>query len=194
MDKEPDEVRDLEGLQPKPAPGPLATVQGFVNTRNIMHGYDLLESVEGAADWLAGCGLLDKGVRLTGEDLARLVGFREGLRGLLLVHNGRVEGDAGALNELAEDALLRVRFDGEGMPGLLPAGSGTAVGGVTARLLVAAVAAASEGTWRRLKVCRNEGCLWAFYDGSKNRSGSWCTMDVCGSRAKMRAYRQRRSS
>jgi predicted RNA-binding Zn ribbon-like protein len=74
----------------------------------------------------------------------------------------------------------------------LPAGSGEAVGGVTARLLVVAVGAASEGTWR-LKVCRNEGCLWAFYDGSKNRSGSWCTMDVCGSRAKMRAYRRRKS-
>jgi predicted RNA-binding Zn ribbon-like protein len=94
---------------------------------------------------------------------------------------------------MAEDALLRVRFDGDGTPGLLPAGSGEAVGGVTARLLVAAVGAASEGTWRRLKVCRNEGCLWAFYDGSKNRSGSWCTMDVCGSRAKMRAYRRRKS-
>ncbi len=64
---------------------------------------------------------------------------------------------------------------------------------MTARLLVAAVGAASEGTWRRLKACRNEGCRWAFYDGSKNRSGSWCTMDVCGSRAKMRAYRRRKS-
>ncbi len=113
---------------------------------------------------------------------------------MLLAHNGgRSERAAGALNELAEDALLRVRVDGEGAPGLLPVGSGTAVGGVTARLLVAAVGASSEGTWRRLKVCRNEGCLWAFYDGSKNRSGSWCTMDVCGSRAKMRAYRRRKS-
>ncbi len=181
------------GLQPKPAPGPLALVQGFVNARNIMHGYDLLGDVEGAAAWLVEHGLLDGGVRLTEEERAHLVGFRERLRGLLLSHNGgEVGGDAGALNEMAEDALLRVRFDGDGAPGLLPAGSGEAAGGVTARLLVAAVGAASEGTWRRLKVCRNEGCRWAFYDGSKNRSGSWCTMDVCGSRAKMRAYRRRK--
>jgi len=185
--------KNRDGLQPKPAPGPLALVQGFVNTRNIMHGYDLLDDVEGAA-WLVGHGLLGGGVRLTGRERDHLVGFREGLRGLLLSHNGgRAEGDAEALNEMAEDALLRVRFDGDGALGLLPAGSGEAVGGVTARLLVAAVGAASEGTWRRLKVCRNEGCLWAFYDGSKNRSGSWCTMDVCGSRAKMRAYRRRKS-
>ena len=194
MNEKIGEERNRDGLQPKPAPGPLALVQGFVNTRNIMHGYDLLEDVEGAAAWLVEFGLLDGGVRLTGGARDHLVGFREGLRGLLLAHNGgRAERAAGALNELAEDALLRVRFDGEGAPGLLPVGSGTAVGGVTARLLVAAVGASSEGTWRRLKACRNEGCLWAFYDGSRNRSGSWCTMDVCGSRAKMRAYRQRKS-
>lgn len=185
--------RDLDGLRLKPAPGPLALVQGFVNTRNIMHGYDLLEDVDGAAAWLVERGLLDEGVQLGERAREDLVGFREGLRGLLLAHNGEgVGGDAGVLNEMAEDALLRVRFDDEGAPGLLPAGSGSAAGGVAARLLVAAVGASSEGTWRRLKVCRNEGCLWAFYDGSKNRSGSWCTMDVCGSRAKMRAYRRRR--
>jgi predicted RNA-binding Zn ribbon-like protein len=194
MDRGFSAEKNRDGLQPKPAPGSLALVQGFVNTRNIMHGYDLLEDVEGAAAWLVEHGLLDEGAWLTEGELGHLVGFREGLRGLLLSHNGRsAGGGAEALNEMAEDALLRVRFDEDGAPGLLPAGSGEAVGGVTARLLVAAVGAASEGTWRRLKVCRNEGCLWAFYDSSKNRSGSWCTMDVCGSRAKMRAYRRRKS-
>lgn len=188
------EEPNRDGLQLKPAPGPLALVQEFVNTRNVMRGYDLLEDVGGAAGWLAERGLLDGGVGLTGEDRDCLVQFREGLRGLLLAHNGGPSGDGvGVLNEMAEDALLRVRFDGEGAPGLLPVGSGDAVGGVTARLLVAAVGASSEGTWRRLKACRNEGCLWAFYDASKNRSGSWCTMDVCGSRAKMRAYRRRKA-
>jgi len=171
----------------------LALVQDFVNTRNIMRGYDLLEE-EGGAGWLAERGLLDGDVRLTGEDRDRLVQFREALRGLLLAHNGGPAGEGiGVLNEMAEDALLRVRFDGEGAPGLLPVGSGDAVGGVAARLLVAAVGASAEGTWRRLKACRNEGCLWTFYDASKNRSGSWCTMDVCGSRAKMRAYRRRKA-
>ena len=71
-----------------------------------MHGYDLLGDVEGAAAWLVEHGLLDGGVRLTEEERAHLVGFREGLRGLLLSHNGgEAGGDAGALNEMAEDAL-----------------------------------------------------------------------------------------
>lgn len=193
MERGRGEERNRDGLQLKPAPGSLALVQSFVNTRNIMHGYDLLQDVEGASVWLAWRDLLDGDVRLTEEARLRLVELREGLRDLLLAHNGGGVGDVGALNEMAEDALLRVRFDDGGTPGLLPAGSGAAIGGVAARLLVAAVGASSEGTWRRLKVCRNEGCLWAFYDGSKNRSGSWCTMDVCGSRAKMRAYRHRKA-
>lgn len=193
MERGRGEGRDRDGLRLKPAPGALALVQGFVNTRNIMHGYDLLEDVEGTAAWLSERGLLDEGARLDESERGRIVEFREGLRGLLLAHNGGTVGTVGAFNELAEDALLRVRFDGDGVPGLLPAGSGTAAGGVMARLLVAAAGASSGGAWRRLKACHNEGCLWAFYDGSKNRSGSWCTMDVCGARAKMRAYRRRKS-
>jgi predicted RNA-binding Zn ribbon-like protein len=194
MERGRDEEGKRDGLRLKPAPGSLALVQGFVNTRNIMRGYDLLDEVEGAAGWLVERGLLDGNAGLAEEGRLRLVEFREGLRRILLGHNGGPVGEGvDVLNEAAEDALLRVRFDAGGAPGLLPAGAGSAVGGVAARLLVAAVGASSEGTWQRLKACRNEGCLWAFYDGSKNRSGSWCTMDVCGSRAKMRAYRRRKS-
>jgi predicted RNA-binding Zn ribbon-like protein len=49
----------------------------------------------------------------------------------------------------------------------------------------------AEGTWERLKVCPAHDCLWAFYDSSRNRSGHWCSMKVCGNRAKARSYRER---
>lgn len=187
--------RDLDGLRLKPAPGSLAVVQGFVNTRNALRGYDLLGDAEGANGWLRGRGFLDRGSRLDESGRREVVAFREGLRGLLLAHNGGgSRGDAGLLNELAEDALLRVQFDDAGVPGLVAAGAGTAASGTVARLLAAVVRASCGGEWRRLKACRNEECTWVFYDGSKNLSGSWCTMDVCGSRAKMRAYRRRLSS
>ncbi len=48
-----------------------------------------------------------------------------------------------------------------------------------------------DGTWSRLKACRNSTCRWAFYDSSRNRAGSWCSMSACGNRAKTRAYRLR---
>jgi predicted RNA-binding Zn ribbon-like protein len=49
-------------------------------------------------------------------------------------------------------------------------------------------------TWARLKACRSDTCRWAFYDHSKNRSGHWCSMEVCGARHKAREYRARHRS
>jgi predicted RNA-binding Zn ribbon-like protein len=51
----------------------------------------------------------------------------------------------------------------------------------------------ANGTWERLKACAlHDTCEWAFYDWSKNRSGTWCDMKVCGNRSKARAYRERK--
>ena len=33
--------------------------------------------------------------------------------------------------------------------------------------------------------------MWAFYDHSRNRSGTWCEMGKCGNRAKARRWRER---
>jgi predicted RNA-binding Zn ribbon-like protein len=59
-------------------------------------------------------------------------------------------------------------------------------------VLAAVHASMEEGIWGRLKSCANATCGWAFYDRSKNRSGRWCSMEVCGNRTKTRAYRRRR--
>lgn len=47
------------------------------------------------------------------------------------------------------------------------------------------------GDWRRIKICPAHDCLWAFYDESRNRSRTWCSMQVCGNRVKARAFRER---
>ena len=62
------------------------------------------------------------------------------------------------------------------------------------RILATVVRATDEGIWGRLKVCTNDACQWAFYDRSRNRSGKWCTMEVCGNRMKARAFRQRQGT
>lgn len=43
----------------------------------------------------------------------------------------------------------------------------------------------------RVKICPADDCLWAFYDASKNHSRQWCSMQVCGNRAKVRNHRER---
>jgi predicted RNA-binding Zn ribbon-like protein len=47
-----------------------------------------------------------------------------------------------------------------------------------------------EGPLDRLGRCG--GCRWLFLDRSKNRSRHWCSMEVCGTSAKMRRYVERR--
>lgn len=42
---------------------------------------------------------------------------------------------------------------------------------------------------RRVKQCPGTNCGWLFLDTSKNSSRVWCSMEGCGSRAKMRRYR-----
>ena len=178
---------------PKPAPGTLALVQDFVNTRNYFRGGDLLGDAEEATVRLAERGLLEGDERVGEAERRRSVEFREGLRELLSAHNGVVGADAGALNYMISSVALRVRFGPDGRPDLEPVAEGGLVERIVGRLLAEGIQADAEGRWERLKACRNEGCLWAFYDASKNRSGSWCNMDLCGARHKMRAYRERKS-
>jgi predicted RNA-binding Zn ribbon-like protein len=61
------------------------------------------------------------------------------------------------------------------------------------RLLLIIRDGQQDGTWPRLKVCRNDECQWAFYDRSNSRRGAWCDMAVCGNVIKNRNLRARRS-
>ena len=58
-------------------------------------------------------------------------------------------------------------------------------------VVVPVAEAVRDRSWQRVKACRADDCRWAFYDRSRNRSGVWCDMAVCGNRAKVRAYRRR---
>jgi predicted RNA-binding Zn ribbon-like protein len=44
---------------------------------------------------------------------------------------------------------------------------------------------------RLARVGQCPGCGWLFLDGSRNRSRRWCTMEVCGNRAKARRHYER---
>jgi predicted RNA-binding Zn ribbon-like protein len=44
----------------------------------------------------------------------------------------------------------------------------------------------------RSRVRKCESCIMHFYDVSKKSSRRWCSMNICGNRVKVAAYRQRR--
>ena len=175
------------------APDPLSLVQAFVNTvaEEGERRWEAFTDPGSLRYWLVRNGLLGDGEDVGETDLARVKEVRRGLRSLLAANNsGEVEPDAlVTLNSAAERAALVVRFGPDGRAALEAGAGGVegAVGGV----LVAAYAGMEDGTWDRLKTCANDHCGWAFYDRSKNRSGRWCSMDVCGNRAKTRTYRRR---
>jgi predicted RNA-binding Zn ribbon-like protein len=175
------------------APDQLELVRGFVNTRELDPDVETFDSPHAAASWLADRGLVAPGTKLDRRDLERAVEFREGLRSLLEANNGDPLDDAAVavVNDALANAALAVRFDRDGEPELAVEASG--VDAAIARLAAIVYEAKVGGTWRRLKVCAADDCRWAFYDRSRNRSGTWCSMGVCGNRAKVRAYRERRA-
>jgi predicted RNA-binding Zn ribbon-like protein len=182
---------DYEDL--KPAPEPLNLVQQFINTRNYLYGGDRLGDVKEANAWLADRGLLKAGDRIEETDRRRLVAFREGLRELLLARNGGSRAETRPLNDLVASTAWRATFESDGRLVFGPNAEAGPADRVLSRLVAVIDRAEAEGTWGRLKACRNEDCRWAFYDASKNRSGSWCNMAICGARHKMRIYRKRKA-
>jgi predicted RNA-binding Zn ribbon-like protein len=179
-----------------PAPGGLAEVQAFINTFNIWGGEDDLTDPGALTAWLSDRDLLDHTAHADGADLERALALREALRDLTAVHNGlpaNVDAATDELNRAAARARLAPRLDAAGSSQLVPETAG--VDAALGRIVGAVHQAVHDRIWVRLKACERDHCRWAFYDASRNRSGRWCSMAVCGSREKSkRAYRRSRLS
>lgn len=177
----------------KPAPMPLLVVQSFVNTWEGDSGTDVLADPTAARQWLALAGLSDGAD--SDEDLAEARAVRESVRALL-VRNGGGPAPGGAdlapLRRLAERSRLRPEVLDDGGLVLWPERDAGAPG--LASLLLIVRDAQHDGSWERLKACRNPQCRWAYYDRSHAGRGAWCDMAVCGNRIKNRNLRSRRSA
>jgi predicted RNA-binding Zn ribbon-like protein len=163
-------------------------VQAFVNTRNPETGHDTLQAADALRAWLREGGLLRGDERISAQRLRRALELREAFRSAMLANNGGPDAPSAVdtLNDLARRAHLRVHFHGDHgdiEPGI------TGVDGALGWILAVAVVSMIEGSWYRLKACPR--CLTVFYDHSKNRSGTWCSMSVCGNRMKAGTYRRR---
>ncbi len=173
------------------APGRLELVREFVNTADLEGGDEEFASPAGLARWLQAHDLLEPDAEVGEKDLERAIAAREALRAQLKAHNGsdRDPGAVATLHEAANRAGIGLSFDEAGASRLEPRTPGA--DGAIGRLLTIVHEAEHEGTWARLKACPWHTCQWAFYDNTKNASGVWCTMEVCGNRAKAKAYRER---
>ena len=172
----------------QPAPGDLSLVQDFVNSAELPGGWDELADLGATTTWLRGHGF---GFTPDEAQRRRLVEVREQLRSLLGVNQGQplTEATATKLSRMLTTSGLRTVVD---LNGVHLSAAVTGTDGLVATLLSALVRSTVDGTFRRLKVCRDDQCQWTFYDNSKNGRGTWCNTRGCGERAKAKAYRQRR--
>lgn len=172
------------------APGRLEVVREFINSVEIDGTTDPLFAEDSLEQWCANSGTC---AGIGAGDLADLRLFREALRGVLEANAG--EGQPAerwtAVEPFAARAGYKIRVS-DGVPALAPQGSGADA--AIATLLGIVYDAIGDGTWQRLKACRKHSCRWAFYDRSKNGSGAWCSMRVCGNRVKAQRRRAREKS
>jgi predicted RNA-binding Zn ribbon-like protein len=181
-----------ERIGEKPAPDRLRIVQAFLNTATS--GREDLASPDCLREWLSDHELLDADATVSAADLRQAISVRQALARLAIARQeSRLDSDAvEVLNRAARSAQMSVSFGPRGracIESLAPA-----VDGALGKIIAIVLDAMADGTWDRFKICRDPGCSWAFYDRSKNHSGTWCNIASCGNLAKARTYRARHGS
>jgi predicted RNA-binding Zn ribbon-like protein len=184
----------------------LEPVLAFVNSIDVETGVDDLAAGPPAlGDWLAGRGLLPEdagrpdraggrragGPAPTRTEYRLALDLRTGLRALALANNdGPADPEAVRVMRRALDRLPLAAGADDGGPVLRPYRLAP-VPAALAVIVAGYARAVAGGQWRRIRRCPAEDCAWAFWDSSAKGTRRWCTMRVCGNRAKARAFAQR---
>lgn len=153
-------------------------VVSFLNTVDVEQDSDVLDDPPRWSEWIAHQGLGPPSLGMLSTDaIAQVRGVRDALRAAVV--DGRDPVNSGP----SAGGLVRVELHG-GVPTLVAADPVGAVLAASARLAVL-------GDWDRVKICPADSCRCAFFDHSRNRSRTWCSMRVCGNRTKARNWRER---
>jgi predicted RNA-binding Zn ribbon-like protein len=153
---------------------PADLIVRFINTLDVDARSDMLDTVAGWQSWLSAQGLDGCFGRESPRTLRQARELRDDLR---TVASGE---RCAQMRQVGVQVALTA--DGE-----VELSAQTAVGFVAAAVAKVAI----EQRLDRVKICPADDCRWAFYDTSRNRSRQWCSMEVCGNRAKARAHRAR---
>jgi len=157
----------------------------FCNTAGS--GFELLREPSDLQEWLvqAGGGA-PKDVPCV-EEFEEARALRDELRPALLTGNTtRVAELVGAW---LDPTMIRLCVDSDTL-GTHPEPVGHSCRCVLVPIVLDALAIARDYP-DRVSECKSDSCPALFLDLSRNRSRRWCSMEVCGSREKARAYYRR---
>jgi predicted RNA-binding Zn ribbon-like protein len=171
----------------------------LLNTVSARDGepLDLLENPEDLPDWaeVVGVPYADELGLRSATALADLREFREVLRdGLRRWRDAQPPSPAliARLNhELARDprhVSLRMR---DGALASEMVSTGDPLDRLYADLAASLAMMLGQDDPSRYRACANQSCRFTFYDDSKPGTRRWCSMELCGGRAKARAFRLR---
>jgi predicted RNA-binding Zn ribbon-like protein len=184
------------------APAGLALVQDLVNTHAVERdGADLLAEHATAERWLEEAGRQwahDRGLEpadptLPESELEALRNLRASVQEMLAIPPDQRPADPdGASSAITRRAQVHLVTDELERVVLVPVGTGASW--LASAIWSEVLLAQCTGTWSRLKLCREPGCLSAFYDASRNGSGVWHNVRSCGNIANLRASRSRKKT
>jgi len=177
----------------------------FLNTRPVENGQlrELLPDFRVLLRWFSAAGLVgaDRGRAILNQStgleqqaaLEQIRKFRERLRSAIaaLETTGKVsEGAIREVNQHLEQHPIGIRLAKEGgrvvkERRFSPAKPADLIG------LVASLAADLFAGRELARVRRCHSCVLHFYDTTKSRTRRWCSMKICGNRAKVAKYAAR---
>lgn len=179
----------------------------FLNTRLILAGgpQELLTDVAALERWLVAAGVLEP-ARRPGwrnsakgrQSLKRLLSFREKLRAEIIRREGGLsisETFLGELNRLLESHPCRMAVHRGGKDLSLGLVFEPRVPDDVCAPIAAAVANLLAVVPKdRVRKCESATCAVHFCDTSKKGARRWCSMNLCGNKVKVAAYRERNRS
>ncbi|WP_225799879.1 CGNR zinc finger domain-containing protein [Streptomyces sp. NK15101] len=169
----------MTAIDPRPLTGEPVSLD-LLNTRWNEEGgrRDLLTEVEGLAVWLAANGLAE---RFTADatTLRHTLAARDALAALV-DHPGDPSATA-RVDAVLGHGRIRATLTAEG-PGEEAefADPAWGPGWTAARDYLDLLRTAPD----RIRACAHEACILHFFDTSRNGTRRWCSMAVCGNRAK----------
>lgn len=179
----------------------------FLNTKLLLAEgpRELLTDVAALERWLVAAGVLESDRRPAWRNsaegrqfLKKLLDFREKLRAeIIRRESGSSISEAflGELNRLLEKHPCRMAVQRGGKDlslGLVF--EPRAPEDAWAPIVAAAADLLSGIPQRRVRKCESPTCVVHFYDTSKKGARRWCSMNLCGNKVKVAAYRRRNSS
>jgi predicted RNA-binding Zn ribbon-like protein len=160
---------------------------------------ECLYSDQQVLDWLRRTGLLPD---LNGAPpsakrgvlLSAALALRAHARELLEKRKGRALGDPSELNRLLAlgNTHQELIWKKGQSPKLARRRMAAAAEAVLAPLAEAIAQLLAEGDFDLIRKCESPDCTLWFYDRTKSHHRRWCSMAICGNRAKVAAYRARR--